>query len=142
LTEYQKPLLSHNVKIFVRRAGPNYQEGLKLIRTLGETLGFDMQVFGPEMFVTGIVPLALKGAYKGMNATSTANKTRSTSLLDINTEKVVSQDLAITSQDLLSIDYPVDALYDATPLVPFTSDTRSFVYGMQPKAVQGESPFK
>ncbi|RKO94616.1 hypothetical protein BDK51DRAFT_12611, partial [Blyttiomyces helicus] len=59
LREYQHPLINHGVKIYVRRAGPNYQEGLRLIRNLGETLGVDIKVFGPEMHVTGIVPLAL-----------------------------------------------------------------------------------
>lgn len=29
LQEYQPKLVDHNVKIFVRRAGPNYQEGLR-----------------------------------------------------------------------------------------------------------------
>jgi ATP citrate (pro-S)-lyase len=43
----------------VRRAGPNYQEGLKNIKAVSVELGLDMHVFGPEMHVSGIVPLAL-----------------------------------------------------------------------------------
>ena len=31
LTEFQTKLLEHNVRIFVRRAGPNYQEGLRCV---------------------------------------------------------------------------------------------------------------
>ena len=54
------PLLNeHNVQIWVRRAGPNYQEGLKNIKAVGQELGLKMKVFGPEMHVSGIVPLAL-----------------------------------------------------------------------------------
>jgi len=30
LQEFQTRLMEHNVSIFVRRAGPNYQEGLRL----------------------------------------------------------------------------------------------------------------
>jgi len=52
-------LIEHNVHIWVRRAGPNYQEGLKNIKAVGVELGLDMHVFGPEMHVSGIVPLAL-----------------------------------------------------------------------------------
>ncbi|KAK8208066.1 beta subunit of ATP citrate lyase [Zalaria obscura] len=54
------PLLNeHKVQIWVRRAGPNYQEGLKNIKNVGQELQLNMHVFGPEMHVSGIVPLAL-----------------------------------------------------------------------------------
>ena len=36
LTEYRHQLLENRVRIFVRRGGPNYQEGLKLMREVGE----------------------------------------------------------------------------------------------------------
>ena len=56
------PLLNeHRVQIWVRRAGPNYQEGLKNIKAVGQELGLDMHVYGPDMHVSGIVPLALAG---------------------------------------------------------------------------------
>lgn len=56
------PLLSeHKAQIWVRRAGPNYQEGLKNIKAVGAELNLDMHVYGPEMHVSGIVPLALLG---------------------------------------------------------------------------------
>lgn len=35
LQEYQKKLLEHKVDIFVRRGGPNYQEGLRVMREIG-----------------------------------------------------------------------------------------------------------
>src|SRR5579859_7292302 len=35
----QGPFITHNVKIYVRGGGPNYQEGLKVTRLLGECLG-------------------------------------------------------------------------------------------------------
>jgi len=54
-------LIEHKVQIWVRRAGPNYQEGLKNIKAVGIELGLDMHVYGPEMHVSGIVPLALLG---------------------------------------------------------------------------------
>lgn len=65
LREYAKALKEHNTKIWVRRAGPNWQEGLKNMKSATQELGLDCHVYGPEMHVSGIVPLALKeGAYE------------------------------------------------------------------------------
>lgn len=59
LREVAPLLVEHNVQIWVRRAGPNYQEGLKNIKNVGNELGLKMKVYGPDMHVSGIVPLAL-----------------------------------------------------------------------------------
>jgi ATP citrate (pro-S)-lyase len=59
LKEYKNQLINHSVKIFVRRGGPNYQEGLKAMRPLGESLGVPIHVLGPDTHITEIVPLAL-----------------------------------------------------------------------------------
>lgn len=59
LREYQQRLIDNKVSIFVRRAGPNYQEGLRIMRELGETLGVPIHVFGPETHMTAIVGMAL-----------------------------------------------------------------------------------
>jgi ATP citrate (pro-S)-lyase len=59
LREVAPQLIEHNVQIWVRRAGPNYQEGLKNIKSVGQELKLNMHVYGPEMHVSGIVPLAL-----------------------------------------------------------------------------------
>lgn len=62
LKEYQIKLQENNVKIYVRRGGPNYQEGLSQMRALGEKLGVPIEVYGPETHMTKIVSMALKGA--------------------------------------------------------------------------------
>ena len=59
LTEYKQKLIDNKVKIYVRRGGPNYQEGLARMRALGETLGVPIEVYGPETHMTKIVSLAL-----------------------------------------------------------------------------------
>ncbi|GAD94786.1 ATP citrate lyase subunit (Acl), putative [Paecilomyces variotii No. 5] len=61
LREVAPVLNEHKTQIWVRRAGPNYQEGLKNIKAVGEELGLNMHVYGPDMHVSGIVPLALNG---------------------------------------------------------------------------------
>ncbi|TGZ83633.1 glutathione synthetase ATP-binding domain-like protein [Ascodesmis nigricans] len=61
LREFAPVLLEHKISIWVRRAGPNYQEGLKNIKAVGQELKLDMHVYGPECHVSGIVPMALLG---------------------------------------------------------------------------------
>jgi len=61
LREYKQKLQDTNVKIYVRRGGPNYKEGLRVMRELGNELGVPIEVFGPETHMTKIVSMALKG---------------------------------------------------------------------------------
>lgn len=64
LKEYQKKLVEGKVKIFVRRGGPNYQEGLANMRKLGDTLGVPIEVYGPETHMTAVVSMALPAGAK------------------------------------------------------------------------------
>jgi len=50
----------HNVKIYVRRGGPNYEKGLKDIKEAADRLGLYIEVYGPETHVTDIVRMALE----------------------------------------------------------------------------------
>jgi ATP citrate (pro-S)-lyase len=56
LREYAAVLKAgEGVAIWVRRAGPNYQTGLKMIKSVGEELGLEMHVYGPETHGTNEV---------------------------------------------------------------------------------------
>ena len=61
LREYKDKLKENNVKIYVRRGGPNYKEGLAMMKRLGEEIGIPMEVYGPELHMTRIVKYALEG---------------------------------------------------------------------------------
>jgi succinyl-CoA synthetase beta subunit len=61
LREYAEKLRENDVKIYVRRGGPNYKEGLRIMRQLGSEIGVPIEVYGPEIHMTRIVPMALKG---------------------------------------------------------------------------------
>jgi succinyl-CoA synthetase beta subunit len=61
IKEYREKLQENKVKIYVRRGGPNYQEGLSQMRALAEKLGVPIEVYGPETHMTKIVSIALKG---------------------------------------------------------------------------------
>ncbi len=60
LREYKDKLKKAKMSIFVRRGGPNYQTGLKLMRELGKELEIPIEVYGPETSMTYVVPLAIK----------------------------------------------------------------------------------
>lgn len=59
LREAAPALLEHKVTVWVRRGGPNYQEGLRLMAELGDEIGVPIHVYGPDTHITAIVPLAL-----------------------------------------------------------------------------------
>lgn len=60
LEDYKGKLHENNVKIYVRRGGPNYKEGLENMRRVGEQIGVPLEVYGPETHMTRIVSLALE----------------------------------------------------------------------------------
>ncbi|KAG1791207.1 26S proteasome subunit RPN7-domain-containing protein [Suillus plorans] len=53
---YKTQLMAHKAKIYVRRGGPNWQEGFQATRLLGESLGVPIRVFGPDTHITKIMP--------------------------------------------------------------------------------------
>jgi len=58
LEEYSNQLKQNNVTIFVRRGGPNYEEGLNLIKETGARLGIPMFVHGPDTSMSEIIQIA------------------------------------------------------------------------------------
>jgi len=58
---YADKMKAVDLKIYVRRGGPNYEKGLKDIKEAGERLGLYIEVYGPETHVTDIVRMALEG---------------------------------------------------------------------------------
>eukprot|EP00485_Elphidium_margaritaceum_P000733 CAMPEP_0202687340 /NCGR_PEP_ID=MMETSP1385-20130828/3028_1 /ASSEMBLY_ACC=CAM_ASM_000861 /TAXON_ID=933848 /ORGANISM="Elphidium margaritaceum" /LENGTH=1102 /DNA_ID=CAMNT_0049342113 /DNA_START=125 /DNA_END=3433 /DNA_ORIENTATION=- len=134
LTTYRDELIAKKTLIYVRRGGPNYQRGLKLMREAGAKLGLEMQVFGPETHITAIVSMAL------------VNKTPSENLNAINLEEsiniqfekqVFSWDTSAAEekkQQQTNAD-DVDAAY------VMGNGTRAIVYGLQTQAVQNMLDF-
>ena len=68
LRQYKQKLVDTDVRIFVRRAGPNYEQGLRLMQQLGQELGVPIDVHGPELHMTRIVNLALETDAAAANA--------------------------------------------------------------------------
>lgn len=59
MEECAEKLKAVDTRIFVRRGGPNYQEGLANLKDAGERLGIPISVHGPETHMTKIVEDAL-----------------------------------------------------------------------------------
>lgn len=152
LKEYKNQLIAHQVKIFVRRGGPNYQEGLKAMRLLGESLGVPIRVFGPDTHITEIVPLAL-----GIDLSSKTSHVPKS--VQPNTPPPQADQVAPVpeaNEAVGSIHADGERTQVADNIVhfqtkvaeggrpwfrPFDANTRSFVYGLQPRAIQGMLDF-
>jgi ATP citrate (pro-S)-lyase len=153
LTEFKQPLINHKVRIFIRRGGPNYQEGLRAMRQLGETLGVEIQVFGPETHITEIVPLALEGKASDNITQNNQNASSGNLFQDqilgsatpsgANTPKltIAEDNQTPTNPNDRMTYFPDQGQETAEWYRPFTAKTRAFVYGMQPRAVQGMLDF-
>ena len=59
LEEYADKMKETGVRIYVRRGGPNYEIGLKNIRTAAKRLQLPIEVYGPETHMTDIVAISL-----------------------------------------------------------------------------------
>ncbi|XP_065840261.1 ATP-citrate synthase-like [Oscarella lobularis] len=158
LEEFKHKLIERRVSIFVRRGGPNYQEGLRLMRSLGSTLGVPIHVFGPETHMTAIVnmglgktpipsikrndsipnlfsqtaPLSGAGQNGGDGEASGAIK----EVPDDVEKKAESAATANAGEAAASFE---EMEGGQKPL--FTRNTRAIIWGMQPRAVQGMLDF-
>jgi ATP citrate (pro-S)-lyase len=59
LTEFAEDIKENNIKIWIRRAGPNYLEGLKKMKVCSDKMGLNIKLYGPETHITAVVPMAL-----------------------------------------------------------------------------------
>uniref|UniRef100_A0AAQ4RH94 ATP-citrate synthase n=1 Tax=Gasterosteus aculeatus aculeatus TaxID=481459 RepID=A0AAQ4RH94_GASAC len=146
IKDYQGPLKEHEVTIFVRRGGPNYQEGLRVMGEVGKTTGIPIHVFGTETHMTAIVGMALGHRpipnQPPMDA-HTANflLNASNSAVTPATTRTASFSEPKTSSDVNPAKKSKAALPAAKPTTLFRKQTKAIVWGMQTRAVQGMMDF-
>ncbi|KYN35796.1 ATP-citrate synthase [Trachymyrmex septentrionalis] len=143
LQEYQSKLVEYDIKIFVRRAGPNYQEGLRIIREVGRRLGIPVHVFGPETHMTAICAMALgKKPIPDPEAQefSTANFLLPSGQ-DVGPPCTSSKNNVHSSSEQLKLKTveAVNSEIDDKQL--FSNKTKSIIWGMQTRAVQSMLDF-
>ena len=135
MKQFREELIESNVAIWVRRAGPNYQEGLKNMRLTSEELGIKMRLYGPETHITAVVPLALglrdPNDYPEFDA---AVENRAMLAKSVETESSAAAATELTAPSTSN------AVSKHT-IVDMTKETRCVVYGLQTVAVQGMLDF-
>lgn len=154
LKEYKAGLIAHKVRIFVRRGGPNYQEGLKAMRLLGESLGVPIKVYGPDTHITAIVPIALSVRPALKSGETVARSIPPSAPASPPPGKVVGgappaeasvgairADGDRTQPDDQIVHFAAKAASQRPWFKPFDEKTRSVVYGLQPRAIQGMLDF-
>mmetsp|Transcript_5117 Transcript_5117/g.7833 ORF Transcript_5117/g.7833 Transcript_5117/m.7833 type:complete len:1098 (-) Transcript_5117:197-3490(-) len=143
LREYRDEIIKNNISIWVRRAGPNYQEGLKNMRATSEELGLHIHLYGPETHMTAVVPLALglrdPADYPEFDV-ATENRemmaaTRQNTGATTASEAVPVEDGKLPTETDYGAEGHTHAVSDLTP------DSRAIVYGLQTTAVQGMLDF-
>lgn len=154
LKEYQMQLQEHQAKIFVRRGGPNYQEGLRVMKELGDTLGVPLHVFGPETHMTAVVGMALgQRSTATPNVTSNQSKTTANFLLTTSSSSLLGKRSGSNTpetrsragtdpEDRKTLSEPNlirQAITKAQSI--FTKDTKAIIWGLQNRAVQGMLDF-
>merc|ERR1712055_119654 len=123
----------HGIKIFVRRAGQNYQEGLRVMREVGQNLGIPLSVFGPETHMTWVVGMAL-GKREVPSAAPSASSTASFMLPGSANSSDAKKQKTSTS---------VAPAATAAPASQglFNKSSRAIIWGLQTRAVQGMMDF-
>ncbi|XP_074040589.1 ATP-citrate synthase-like isoform X3 [Leptinotarsa decemlineata] len=140
LVQFRERLIEHKVSIFVRRAGPNYQEGLRRMREVGQTLGISLYVFGPETHMTAICGMALGTRpipQENNVETATANFALPSGEKEPNKQRLSS------NKDVPkpSVAFSVNAKGDAKITTMFTKSTKAIIWGMQNRAIQSMLDF-
>lgn len=138
-------LKEHKVKIYVRRGGPNYMEGLRMMRDLGRELEVPIEVYGPETHITYIVSLAL-GKETQIEYSMKPKPWKSTNdLASLDTQEDFFTQLAKeqpqSQSELSPKPAPSENGVEKKPYMLFNSKTQCIVYGLQARAVQGMLDF-
>eukprot|EP00877_Chromochloris_zofingiensis_P003903 jgi/Chrzof1/13513/Cz08g00180.t1 len=60
IRENADAIKASNMRLYVRRGGPNYQQGLAAMKEMGADLGIPVEVYGPESSMTGICKAAIE----------------------------------------------------------------------------------
>eukprot|EP00604_Paraphysomonas_vestita_P003441 CAMPEP_0174820190 /NCGR_PEP_ID=MMETSP1107-20130205/3872_1 /TAXON_ID=36770 /ORGANISM="Paraphysomonas vestita, Strain GFlagA" /LENGTH=822 /DNA_ID=CAMNT_0016035063 /DNA_START=902 /DNA_END=3370 /DNA_ORIENTATION=- len=156
LREYRDDLLENKISIWVRRAGPNYQEGLRNMRQTSDELGLNIHLYGPETHMTAVVPLALglrdihdypefdsvsdnRSMLAATSSSNSNNNDNSNNGHSNNNES--TNDSSNIEETKLPSELEHVAEGHTHAVSDLTPDSRAIVYGLQTTAVQGMLDF-
>jgi ATP citrate (pro-S)-lyase len=171
IKHFQERLRMHKVKIYVRRGGPNYQEGLRYMQESVAAMEIPIVVCGPETHMTVICQLAIDDLKNGMKGAQNVsdrealglprNKSWATQLSEADTDPsdqffqlgaqaeppTFEEPVTVSIADGLpsegrTLAQSKGSYSNSKPLhTLFSSETRAVVYGMHPVAVQSMLDF-
>lgn len=155
ISDYQEKLKENEVTIWVRRGGPNYQEGLRVMREVGETTGVPVNVFGPETHITAIVPMALglvpppssekmseSNGQKGSTRSDEEDESKASDRGSASVDTPSSADTHKNEFNSLSEPENEDIVkLQDEGIIRIQASTQCIVYGLQQRAVQGMLDF-
>ncbi|KAM4032396.1 ATP-citrate synthase isoform 2-T2 [Anomaloglossus baeobatrachus] len=145
IKDFQGPLKEHEVTIFVRRGGPNYQEGLRVMGEVGKTTGIPIHVFGTETHMTAIVGMALGHRpipNQPPTAAHTANFLLNASGSSSTPAPSRTASFSESRQDEITpAKKSKQTIPSAKATTLFSRHTKAIVWGMQTRAVQGMLDF-
>mmetsp|Transcript_14766 Transcript_14766/g.46370 ORF Transcript_14766/g.46370 Transcript_14766/m.46370 type:complete len:1094 (-) Transcript_14766:597-3878(-) len=137
IRERREDIINGNISIFVRRAGPNYQEGLKMMLALRDETGIKMKVFGPEQDAVSVCPLAL-----GLVSVDSIPDFDPEAKLIHTVSKAAEPEAGlIEPRKFEGTQADFKAQLSTMSRQQFTKETRCVVYGLQQRAVQGMLDF-
>merc|ERR1712137_481691 len=128
LEHFVDEIKEHNISIWIRRAGPNYIEGLRKVKAAGKKLKLALKVYGPETHITAVIPMAL-------------------GLQEILPEPDLSSPAGPPVRKVIEVK-EIKPQQESAPaqtkqhtIVTATPETTAVVYGLQNRAVQGMLDF-
>ncbi|CAE8600624.1 unnamed protein product [Polarella glacialis] len=130
LQHYAAEIKEHKIKICIRRAGPNYLEGLRKVKAASDKLGLGLKVYGPETHITAVIPMCL-GLIADLPEPdlSEACGPPKRKMVDMTGRK--------TNPKV----HPKPPAGTKHTLITSTPETTCIVYGLQNRAVQGMLDF-
>lgn len=141
----QAKLRQHNVQIYVRRGGPNYQEGLERMKSAGSLFGLDIEVYGPETHLTSIVAMALGKPVASLDFSrgNADEKPSSVSVTPLRRNSSSPSDVLIPMEEYMKRLDLAEQEMGSGEMVSnlYSRDTEAIVYGLQVKAVQNMLDF-
>mmetsp|Transcript_37166 Transcript_37166/g.87117 ORF Transcript_37166/g.87117 Transcript_37166/m.87117 type:complete len:1089 (+) Transcript_37166:59-3325(+) len=129
LDQFAAEIKEHKISIWIRRAGPNYLEGLRKMKAASDRLGLGIKLYGPETHITAIIPMALGVIAPLPEADLTQAAPPPTREM-----------IAVKSKKAPTPNPAPPAGYKQT-IVTASPETTAIVYGLQNRAVQGMLDF-
>eukprot|EP00931_Biecheleriopsis_adriatica_P117840 TRINITY_DN9331_c0_g2_i1.p1 TRINITY_DN9331_c0_g2~~TRINITY_DN9331_c0_g2_i1.p1 ORF type:complete len:1112 (+),score=281.15 TRINITY_DN9331_c0_g2_i1:71-3337(+) len=120
----------NKIQIWCRRAGPNYLEGLRKLKAASDKLGLGIKVYGPETHITAIIPMALgkKPVLPEPDLSGGPAPPPTRVLIPVKSKKAPKPQTPAPKGEKHTI-------------ITANPETKSIVYGMQNRAVQGMLDF-